>query len=181
MKKILLVSTCENKLHELEFIRPIINIIKEKFEFEINHYINIKESDIEKFDKIIICGTSLKDNKYLQDIEKFNWILKTKKPILGICAGFQIICQINKSKVKEIQEIGLIKDIKIIKKDIILKNIKLNEVYALHNYYNSVPKNYEILAKNDIPQIIKKENIYAILFHPEVRNKEIINNFCELK
>ena len=183
---ILLISTCENKFHEKEFIRPISDIIKnynndnDQYKFKIINYKNIKNENIKNSDKIIICGTALIDNEYQNHIEKFKWIKEYKKPLIGICSGSQIICQIFNEKIKSKTEIRFINDIKITKKDPILNNECLKEVYALHNFYCEMPKEFEIIAKNNLPQIIKNKNIYAILFHPEVRNKIIIENFCKL-
>ena len=42
---------------------------------------------------------------------------------------------------------------------------------------------FEIFAGNKISQGIKhkKKRIYGVLFHPEVRQKDMILNFCNLK
>ncbi|MBS3099613.1 hypothetical protein J4463_00140, partial [Candidatus Pacearchaeota archaeon] len=107
---IILISLCREKLHELEFVNPIADIIKsEGTGFEIINYKDISLENIEKADKIIICGTSLADFEYLKDIKKFSWIESCEKPILGICAGVQIIALVFNSKLKEMQEIGMIK------------------------------------------------------------------------
>ena len=58
---------------------------------QICHYTEVKEDDLESYDKIILCGTALKDNAYLEQMEAFSWMKDMKKPILGICAGMQVI------------------------------------------------------------------------------------------
>jgi GMP synthase (glutamine-hydrolysing) len=162
---ILLISTCAEELHEFEFVKPLEDILrKSKISYSAKHYKNISESDLKKTDKIIICGTSLKDNKFLEDIKKFEWIKSFEKPIFGICAGAHIIGIILGYKIKKKKEIGL-KMLNIKKSFLGVK--REMQVYHLHKL-------------KVLPEIFKhpKREIYATLFHPEVRNNELIINFC---
>ena len=52
---ILIISTCKEKLSELEFVRPIALLIEDH---TIQHYSQVKPADIERADKIIIAGTA---------------------------------------------------------------------------------------------------------------------------
>ncbi len=157
---ILLINICKEKLHELEFVKPIEDITKKLGKTKVVHYKNLKNKDIQQADKIIICGTSLKDNEFLKHLDKFSWIKNCKKPILGICGGSHIIGLILGGKIRKKTEIGL--------KRTKLKNFLgitgEKEVYHLHNL-------------QVLPETFQKNNLYATLFHPEVRNKEIILNF----
>jgi len=58
------------------------------------------------------------------------WIKNYEKPILGICAGFQVICESYNFKTKKGIEIGL-KSISFDKKFLGIKGVK--QVYCLHN------------------------------------------------
>ena len=108
---ILIISTCEEKIHEMEFVTPIENILKnKKIPFFTKHYKKIKEEDLTKADKIIITGTSLQDNAFLRDINYFKWIKSTNKPLLGICSGMQIILLTYKGKLGNKKEIGHYKE-----------------------------------------------------------------------
>ncbi|MCA9496242.1 MAG: hypothetical protein KC589_04840 [Nanoarchaeota archaeon] len=192
-EKILLITTHDQKLNilENEFVNPIVNIIKNhnnsnNYKYIILHYSKINNNLLKKYSKIIICGTALKDEKYLKDINKFLWIKETNQHILGICAGSQIIAKIFNAQIIKKSEIGIYKP-KIIKNDPILYNENLNEIYSLHNNSlkidNTKNNVFEIIAKTQItPQIFKIKNhfIYGILFHPEIKNKNIINNFLNL-
>ena len=60
--KLLLISTCQEKLSEREFVHPISKILDSE-QHQILHYTECTRDTIQKFDKIIICGTSLKDNE----------------------------------------------------------------------------------------------------------------------
>ena len=68
-KHILIVNICKEKLHYLEFVKPIEDILSSSgSKFFVKHYLEIKKSDLEKADNIIICGTSLFDNLFVDDI-----------------------------------------------------------------------------------------------------------------
>ena len=100
---ILIINLNKYKLHDLEFIKPITDLLDN---YKVIHYKKLKESDIKKADKIIIAGTSLKNNDYLKDLKNFKWIKDFKEPLLGICSGMQIIALLHKAKLKKSKEIG---------------------------------------------------------------------------
>jgi len=177
---ILITSTCKEKLHELEFVKPVEKILEEnKIKFFVKHFSELNEKDLAKADKIIICGTSLKDNEFLNYIQSFTWIDSIKKPILGICAGMQIIALIFGAKTKKKTEIGFYKE-NFTKNFLELK--REHEVYHLHNNCMTLPKQFKKYTTSKIPQAIKhiSKPIYGVLFHPEVRNKNLIENFIKL-
>ena len=105
--KILLISTCKEKLSEYEFVNPIIEIIK-SFDYDLIKYRNLDTFDFQRYEKIIICGTSLQDNDYLNYLLDFNKLKNHDKDILGICSGFQIICSIFSEEIIFQEEIGMI-------------------------------------------------------------------------
>ena len=180
---LLIINICKEKLHSYEFVKPIEDILKNKgLKFETKHYKEIDEKNIKKYNRIIICGTSLKDFDYLipENLKKFGWIKICEKPVLGICGGMQIIGSVFGSKLKKKTEIGLYTE--KFKKDFLGLSGE-HEVYHLHNDYITLPENFDEFTLSKIPQAIKHKSrqIYGILFHPEVRNTEIIKNFCELQ
>lgn len=170
---ILIISTCKEKLSELEFVKPIESIVKkEKIEFKTKHYSKINEKEVEKYEKIIMCGTALKDFQYLEDMEKFDWLKTTKKPVLGICSGAQIIGIINENKLTDNIKIGPYE---------VETEEKKFKAYFLNTKAVKAEKNLEILGKVEGVECIiktKGKEIYGYLFHPEVMNQEIIKEFC---
>jgi len=182
--KLLIVNVCREKLHYFEFVKPIEDIIRKMKEeediyFETKHYKTLKQEYIKKFDKIIICGTSLKDCEYLNNIKKFSWIKRFRGSILGICAGMQVICDIYRCKLEKNTGMGQ-KLIFINKSFLGIEGWK--EVYELHNY--SIKRDrrlgnlFDIFSQGSIDAIKhKKRDIYAVMFHPEVRQKDLIRNF----
>ncbi|MBS3070967.1 hypothetical protein J4407_01550 [Candidatus Pacearchaeota archaeon] len=164
---ILLINICKEKLHFYEFVKPVEDILsKNKIEFSTRHYKDLTNQNPTKADKFIICGTSLKDNDFLENIEKFSWIKNCKKPVLGICGGSHVIGLIFGGKIRRKKEIGL-KEINIEKEFLGVKGKK--QVYHL-NQFRVLPEVWKH----------KTKPIYATLFHPEVRNKEIIEDFCRI-
>ena len=162
---ILLVNICKERLHFYEFVKPVGDIlIKNNIKDFIRRYDCITKRDLEKASKIIICGTSLQDNEFLGNLEKFDWLKDYKKPVLGICGGSHVIGLLLGYKVKKEKEIGL-KEINLEKEFLGLSG-KLS-VYHLHQF-------------RVLPEIFHKDNFYATLFHPEVRNKKMILNFARL-
>ncbi|MDP3986930.1 MAG: hypothetical protein Q8P81_01750 [Nanoarchaeota archaeon] len=149
---ILIINVCKHKLHFYEFVKPVGDIlVKNNIKGFIRHYTCLTKKDLEKASKIIICGTALKDNDYLENIKKFSWLKDCKKPVLGICAGMQIIGIISGHKLIKNKKIGV-----------------FNNKYYLHSF--SVEGfGDELLIKN----------FRGYLFHPEVLNKDLVLEFAK--
>jgi GMP synthase (glutamine-hydrolysing) len=177
---ILIISTCSEKLSEREFVTPISKIVGAA-NHKILHYTECIEQNIFEFEKILICGTSLQDNSYQKDIDKFKIILTNfEKPILGICSGMQIVCTIFGDKIIKNLEIGMV-DIETLEKNSLCKG--KFQAYSIHN--NSVGNlvYFTILAQSETSiQVIKHKtkDIFGVSFHPEVRNESIIENFLSI-
>jgi GMP synthase-like glutamine amidotransferase len=160
---ILIINLNKYKFHDLEFIQPITDLLEN---CKVIHYRSLTQKDIDSADRVIIAGTSLKDSDYLQDLDNFSWIKNYKKPLLGICAGMQILALVHGAKLKKAKEIGV-------------TQLKKKKVYSLHQFSITLPKGFEKLDKSSkCIHEIKKDDLYGVLFHPEVMNKEIIENFA---
>tara|TARA_Y100001970_G_scaffold207221_1_gene252433 strand:+ start:3044 stop:3580 length:537 start_codon:yes stop_codon:yes gene_type:complete len=174
--KILLISTCKEKLSEYEFVNPIIEIIK-VFEHDIINYRNLETINISIYDKIIICGTSLQDNDYLNYLDDFKKLKNHKKEILGICSGFQIICSMFDEEIIDQEEIGMINVETQIQNALVSGDF---QAYNMHNFSIDQVISFNILAKSEktIQMISHKTlKVFGVSFHPEVRNEQIITNF----
>jgi GMP synthase-like glutamine amidotransferase len=77
-------------------------------------------------------------------------------------------------------QIGMI-EVSILKENLLFQTPF--KAYALHNYSVKTSQTFEALAESaKCIQAIKhkQKNIYGVLFHPEVRNQEVLKRFIEL-
>jgi GMP synthase (glutamine-hydrolysing) len=89
----------------------------------------------------------------------------------------QIVGRVFDGKLKKKTEIGFYSE--DFKKEFLgLKGKK--EVYHLHNHHVSFSEEFEVFCEgNGVVQAVKhkEREIYGVLFHPEVRQKEMIGEF----
>ncbi|HLF54981.1 MAG TPA: hypothetical protein VI612_04635 [Candidatus Nanoarchaeia archaeon] len=169
---ILIIDTCKDKLSEMEFVRPVALLVEDH---NIKHYTEIKKEDLKEADKIIITGTALKDFDYLE--ANFDWLLEIEKPVLGICAGMQIIAKTYGIQLATFVTIG-VKPVEVVSENK-LANGKFN-AYFLHTKTGT--GDFQTLATtNGKPCMIKhpQKEIYGCIFHPEVMNEDIIKKFIQ--
>jgi|SRR3989344_2375450 len=174
---ILVIKVNKFKIYDDEFVRPITQLLKD---FKVIHYNKLKKSDLEMAERVIICGTALKDNEFINDASKFSWLNDYNKPVIGICAGMEIIGKVFDCSLKRCTEIGMTK-IKTFKENKLF-NHKF-EAYSLHNYSINNSNKIDIIAKSGkcIQAIkVKNKEAYGVLFHPEARNEEVISNFLRI-
>jgi GMP synthase (glutamine-hydrolysing) len=177
---ILLIDMCRENLHSLEFVKPIEKILKSQGKkYFIKKYSDIEKKDFGSCSKIIISGTSLKDEDYLKFKNKFSILINSDKKVLGICAGAQMIGLVFGEKIVKAKEIGSQK-LRFEKNFLGLAGE--TEVYSLHGYSFKTLKNFEIYAKSDkCIQAFrhKQKQLYGTIFHPEIKNKELIIEFLK--
>ncbi|MDP7506134.1 MAG: glutamine-hydrolyzing GMP synthase [Candidatus Woesearchaeota archaeon] len=117
-------------------------------------------------------------------------VLNLGAPVLGICYGQQSIAYLLGGKVTptENREYGET-NILLSRESPLFKDIPCSEfkVWMSHgDIVQKVPEGFEILARTSNGHIasIKKDNIYAVQFHPEVdhteHGREILNNFLNI-
>ena len=176
--KTLLISTCNNALSDREFVFPISQILGEN-KHDILYFEDCSNEIISKYNRLIICGTSLQDSVYVNRLPFFDMLLKNfDGPILGICSGMQILTSIfGINGIIDNVEIGMVE----------VRTLKPNKLfdgnfqaYNLHNHSVRDCDNFIVLANSENSiQAVKHvcKDIYGILFHPEVRNEEIVSNF----
>jgi GMP synthase (glutamine-hydrolysing) len=160
-----------------EFVSPIVSIAEALDECVMKHYSEIRQKDARNCGKIILSGTALKDNATLKQTEKFEWIKDCDKPILGICAGMQTIGLVFGARLEKCLEIGMTQITTLAINPLFSSSFK---AYSLHNYSIQPSLGFDVLAESiKCVQAVKHKEkaIYGVLFHPEVRNKEIIQNF----
>jgi GMP synthase-like glutamine amidotransferase len=163
-----------------EFVLPIASIVKNFEEHTIRHYSELSQADIDKCTHVILSGCALRNRQTLARTEDFSWIKKCEKPILGICSGMQTMGLVFGSSLKRCLEIGM-EQITTVKENPLFSSSF--RAYELHSYSIQPSKELDVLAESErCVQAVKhkKRDIYGVLFHPEVRNREIIERFAIL-
>lgn len=168
-----------SSLSYYEFVLPIVEIVGKLDECRIKHYGEVTSEDLSQCDRIILSGTALKDTVTLSQPEKFQWLKETEKPVFGICAGMQTCGIVFGASLVKCVEIGMT----------LITTVKENRfmqgnfnAYSLHSYCVEPSDEFEVWAKSDkCIQVVKHRTkpVYGVLFHPEVRNQELIKNFIE--
>ncbi len=162
-----------------EFVLPIVSVVRPLEEVRVKHFLDIELAEPKRYSKIVLSGTVLKDHTTLKLVEKFNWIKTCTNPILGICAGMQTISLLFDEPLVKCLQIGMTEISTLKENPLFIGDFK---AYALHNFSVRQSKTFETLAKSTkCIQAIKhkQKNIYGVLFHPEVRNQEILENFIK--
>ncbi len=171
----------KDSLGYYEFVLPILAIAQELDSCVVRHYSEVTNADISSCEKVILSGTPLKDNATLNEPEKFSWLQEVDRPVLGICAGMQTIGVVFGLVLTRCLEIGMTLMTTQSGNPLFSGPFK---AYSLHNYCVESSDEFEVLAENEkCVQAIKHKQkpIYGVLFHPEVRNSEILKRFIALK
>ena len=196
-------------------ISSVINSFKEVAKDKVNIEVT---SDLEKIklsDKVVLpgqgsfksCVEALNNINGLVDTLS-DFVLTTKKPLLGICVGLQMFADVGYEEEKtkglgwisgkvskinnqdgkyKLPHIGW-NEINIVKDSKIFKNIENNShMYFVHSY-EFIPEDKNVITattdySSKIVCSVEKENIFGTQFHPEKSDKiglKIIHNFISL-
>jgi GMP synthase-like glutamine amidotransferase len=183
-QRILLIDLSYERgsLSRYEFVLPIAKALdRVGADCQIDHFMDIRDAP-GAHDKIILCGTALKDNAFADHIASFSWIKQLRVPILGICAGMQVIGALFGGHIVPRPSIGLYK-INIVLETPLLGRPREIEGYHLHNYGVTLPEGFLPIARTfaGIDAFVHcEQSIYGIIFHPEVRNRWILERFANL-
>ena len=196
-------------------ISSVINSFGEVAKDKVNLEVTSDLNKIESSDKIVLPGQG-SFKSCVDALNKINGLVDTlnefainkKKPLLGICVGFQMFADIGYEETKtkglgwisgkvlkidnqngkyKLPHIGW-NQISIVKKSKIFKDVENNShMYFVHSF-EFIPKDKNvILATTDyssnIVCAVEKENIFGTQFHPEKSDKiglKMINNFINL-
>jgi len=183
--KIIIVDNGTKHLSELEslFIAHSVVVIQ---------YSDIGVFDFVSVDAIILSGShtfQVSGNENLLK-EEIDLVTNLKKPIFGICFGFELIARAFGAKLSELKEKekGII-NIQIDKLDKIFTGISNYQVYEGHRWVvKNLPDDLIALARSkDGIEVFKHINrpIYAVQFHPEVLvdktcGSKLIANFLDM-
>ncbi|WP_020404693.1 imidazole glycerol phosphate synthase subunit HisH [Gracilimonas tropica] len=171
-----------------------------------DYYLADTPEELEKADGIIFPGVghAASAMRSLQDQGVADWLKKTKKPVLGICVGMQLMFE--SSTEGDTVGLGIIpgslkkfdeKEAKVPHmgwnriqtnghEHPILKNFSPKHyLYFVHSYYAPISKN--TLASCDYIQdftaIVAKDNFVGVQFHPEKSGNVgsmVLQNFLDM-
>ena len=166
-----------------EFVAPVGRIVqKEGFPTLIRHYTDLTQPDITSAEGVILCGTALKDFGYLEGLERFAWLFSVPCPVLGICAGMQVLVRIYGGEVHPMTSIGMAGQ-HVVAPDPLLAGKDRFAAYELHCLSVAPPPSFTVLAvsPSGVQAIRHRERpVYGVMFHPEVRNEWLIQRFLSL-
>jgi GMP synthase-like glutamine amidotransferase len=163
-----------------EFVLPIASVINELDDYVVKHYLEIVQEDVAQCNAVVLSGTPLKDNSTLTQLEKFEWIKSFQNPILGICAGMQTIALVFGGGLTKCLGVGMT-EITTLKENALFSSTF--KAYGLHNFSVAASLEFDVLAESaQCIQAVKHKhrNVYGVLFHPEVRNQEILHRFVRM-
>ena len=196
-------------------ISSVINSFKEVAKDKVKIEVTSDLEKIKSSDKVVLPG----QGSFKSCIEALNSInglvdtlnefaINSKKPLLGICVGFQMFADIGYEE-KETKGLGWISgnvskidnqngkyklphigwnEINIKKDSKIFVGIEnKSHMYFVHSY-EFIPKDKNVISattdySSNIVCSVEKENIFGTQFHPEKSDKiglKIIQNFIEL-
>ena len=196
-------------------ISSVINSFKEVAKNKVNIEVSSDIDKIKSTDKVVLPG----QGSFKSCIDALNtinglknalneFVINKKKPILGICVGFQMFADVGyeesetkglgwiSGKVSKIEnQNGKYKlphigwnQINIVKDSKIFKDVEYNaHMYFVHSY-EFVPEYKNVISattdySSKIVCSIEKDNIFGTQFHPEKSDKiglKIIDNYLKL-
>jgi len=101
------MNSTENPLGFYEFVLPIVSIAEELEKCDVKHYLEVNEKSLNRYDKIILSGSALKNTVTLEQTARFTWLKDCGKPVLGICAGMQTTGLVFGGRMEKCREIGM--------------------------------------------------------------------------
>jgi glutamine amidotransferase len=196
-------------------ISSVINSFNEVAKNKVNIEVTSNLNKIKSSDKVVLPGQG-SFKSCIKALNSVNGLVDclnelaiiNKKPLLGICIGFQMFADIgyeetetkglgwipgkvlkidNQNGKYKLPHIGW-NQINIVKDSKIFKDIKNNShMYFVHSY-EFVPEDKNVITttsdySSNIVCSVEKENIFGTQFHPEKSDKiglKIIDNFINL-
>jgi GMP synthase (glutamine-hydrolysing) len=164
-----------------EFVLPLVAAVEAYGQTAIvRHYCEVTDADLADCTAVLMSGTPLKDTQTLTQPDKFAWLKTFNKPVLGICAGMQTFATVYGLILTRCLEIGMTQIQTLTDNPLFTGTFN---AYSLHTLSVESSDEFEVLAESSkCLQAIKHKQkpLYGVLFHPEVRNPQILKNFLQL-
>ena len=147
--------------HNTRYIGDLIQLFKG---CDMINCANFNLEKVEEYDYVVLSGGPTTDENFDFIKDEMEWLLKTDKPIFGVCLGIQILCSAFGGEMKKFD-----------------KNRKLNEnlkfvdtnydmAYNHTYYFDKIPNEFIGEIKNNILLWMrhKTKPIIAFQGHPEI-------------
>jgi len=174
------ILDCTNQdlpLLKREFVNPIVSIVQRTTHDSVVLPLTTHKMP-GNLKGVILTGTALMDDQYLTTGLP-DWLPDWSGPVLGICAGMQLIALNFGGRLVQSEEIGMT-EIRCISADRILGGKEQFTAWELHRTGIEITGRATVLARSASGiQMIRANDRpwYGLLFHPEVRNEWLITNF----
>lgn len=170
----------------------------------VNYFLAETPEEIDAADGVIFPGVghAYSAMESLQETGIDEWLKNTKKPVLGICVGMQLLFESSsegntkgigvipgsllkfESDTEKVPHMGW-NTLSVSQNHPLLKGIEPNEhLYFVHSYF--APKNEFTVASCDYIRpfiaVVAKDNFLGVQFHPEksgVTGSKILQNFLD--
>jgi GMP synthase (glutamine-hydrolysing) len=146
------------------------------------HFTGITESDLAGAEGVILCGTALRDNFFVERIQEFSWLRTVPVPVLGICAGMEVLCLAFGGKLRIGCGIGLT-TVRACAPDPVLGERTEFGAYELHSFACEPAPGWIVTSVSDgcIQSFRHPDRpLFGVMFHPEVRNDRVVERFLVL-
>ena len=166
-----------------EFVRPVEHLVqKEGAPSRVRHYTEIIPEDLSIASGAILCGTALADFGYLESMKTFGWLRSFPRPVLGICAGMQVLVRTFGGELHPGTGIGMA-DQQVVTPDPLFEGKDRFPAYELHSLSVEPGPDFIVLATSPSGTMAVRHRdrpVYGVMFHPEVRNEWVIGRFLAL-
>ena len=177
---VLLVSTCADPLSEAEFVAPLERIACDAGATVESSRLGTLNSVPEGVSHILLAGTALQDDKYLKEITAVERLLGAGRPLLAVCSGMQLLANACGGEIIAQREIGMVAVETLVENPLCAGRF---EAFALHRHAVEPGPRLEVLARSEgCAQVVRHRELpaWGVLFHPEVRNEQLVRSFLAL-
>lgn len=148
--------------HNTKYIGEVIQLFRG---CDMINYSNFDENQIEEnYDYVVLSGGPTPDETFENIQKEKDWLLKTDKPVLGICLGLHIICNAFGGKMKKMSRNRKLYE------GLTFINENYNMFYNHSYYFDKIPDEFVGDIKNGMIMWIKHKTkpILAFQGHPEM-------------
>lgn len=177
---VLLVSTCGELLSEAEFVAPLERIVRETGAMVETGRLGVLDGVPQGASHILLAGTALQDDQYLKEIDAVERLLGAGLPLLAVCSGMQLLAAACGGEIIAQREIGMVAVETLVENPLCAGRF---EAFALHRHAVEPGPWLEVLARSEgCAQMVRHRELpaWGVLFHPEVRNEQLVRSFLAL-